>query len=82
MKESGIEFTIHWKILSHVKGMKKRCYCSFHLTEKLWLLHYFDDINLLNKKPEFIRKCRYETKLLISSIKQFTTENEFKDKSN
>ena len=69
LQESGIEFIIHWKILSHVKGMTKRSYCSLCLTEKLWLLHYFDDIHLLNKKSEFISKCRHETKLLISSIK-------------
>ena len=69
LQESGIEFTIHWKILSHVKGTTKRGYCSLCLTEKLWLLHYFDDMHLLNKKSEFISKCRHETKLLISSIK-------------
>ena len=67
--ESGIEFRIYWKILSQVKGMTKRDYCSLCLTGKLWLLHYFDDIHLLNKKSEFISKCRHETKLLISSIK-------------
>ena len=69
LQESGIEFIIHWKILSHVKGLTKRSYCSLCLTEKLWLLHYFDDIHLLSKKSEFISKCRHETKLLISSIK-------------
>ena len=46
LQESGIEFTIHWKILSHVKGMKKRGHCSLCLGEKLWLLRYFDDIIL------------------------------------
>ena len=50
LQESGIEFNIHWKILSHVKGMTKRSYCSLFLTGKLWLLHYFDDMHLLNKK--------------------------------
>ena len=69
LQESGIEFTIHWKILSHVKVMTKRGCCSFYLTEKLWLLYYFDDIHLLNKKSEFISKYRHEAKLLISSIK-------------
>ena len=62
LQESGIEFTIHWKILSHVKGVTKCGYCSLCLTEKLWLLHYFDDMHLLNKKSEFISKCRHETK--------------------
>ena len=69
LQESGIQFTINWKILCHVKGMTKRGYCSLCLTEKLWLLHYFDDMPLLNKKSEFISKCRHETKLLISSVK-------------
>ena len=68
LQESGIEFTIHWKILIHVRGMTKRGYCSLCLTEKLWLLHYFDDMHLLNKKFEFISKCRHGTKLLISSV--------------
>ena len=65
LQESGIEFTIHWKILSRVKGMTKRSYCSLCITEKLSLLHYFDDMHLLNKKSEFISKCQNETKLLI-----------------
>ena len=47
LQESGIEFTIHWKILSHVKGMTKRGHCSLCLTEKLWLLRYFDDMHLI-----------------------------------
>ena len=29
----------------------------------------FDDMHLLNKKSEFIGKCRHENKLLLSSIK-------------
>ena len=69
LQESCIEFTTHWKILNHVKGMTKRDYCSLCFTEKLWLRHYFDDIHLLNKKSKLISKCRHETKLLISSIK-------------
>ena len=61
LQESGIEFTIHWKILSHVNGMTKRGCFSLCLTEKLWLLHCFDHIHLLNKKSEFSSKCRHET---------------------
>ena len=41
LQESGIKFTIRWKILSHFKEITKRGYCRFRLTEKLWLLHYF-----------------------------------------
>ena len=62
LQERGIEFTIHWEILSHVKGMTKRGHSSLCLTEKLWLLRYFDDIHLIrnlnslanaNMRPNF-----------------------------
>ena len=33
-------------------------------SEKLRLLKHFNDVNLSNKKSEFISKCRYENKLL------------------
>ena len=45
LAKGGIEFTIHWKILSHLKGTTKRGYCSLCLTEKLWLLHYLNDMH-------------------------------------
>ena len=38
--------------------------CGLCLTEKLWFLKHFSDVNLLNKKSEFIIKCRHENKLL------------------
>ena len=57
-QESSVEFTIHWKILSHVRGMAKRGHCSLCLTEKLWLLHYFDNMHLLTEKSEFIVNMR------------------------
>ena len=69
LKKKGIEYTIHWKVLSHVKGLTKKGFCSLCLTEKLWLIRYLDDVNLLNKKSELISKCRHENKLMISSVK-------------
>ena len=39
--------------------------CRLWLKEKLWLLKYFNDVNLLNKKPEIDSKCRRENKFLI-----------------
>ena len=41
--------------------------CRSCLTEKLWFLKHVNDVNLLNKKSEFISKCRHENKLLIKS---------------
>ena len=41
--------------------------CRLCLTENVWLLKHVNDVNLLNKKSEFISKCRHENKLLIKS---------------
>ena len=39
--------------------------CKLCLTEKFWLVKHFHHKHLLNKKSEFIGKCRHENKLLI-----------------
>ena len=44
--------------------------CRLCLTEKVWLLKHFNDVSLLNKKSEFISKCRHENKLLIKSAEK------------
>ena len=44
--------------------------CRLYLTENLWLLKNFNDVNLLNKKSEFISKCSYENKLLIKAAEK------------
>ena len=44
--------------------------CRLCLTENLWLLKHFDNVNLLNKRSEFISKCRHENKLLTKSAEK------------
>ena len=34
--------------------------CKLYLTEKFWLLKYFNDKHLLNKELELISKCIHE----------------------
>ena len=34
LKKKGIEYTIQWKVLSHVKGLTKKGFRSLRLTEK------------------------------------------------
>ena len=68
LKKKGIEYTNHWKVLSNVKGLTKKSFCSLCLTEKFWLMKYLDDVYLLNEKSELISKCRHENKLMISSV--------------
>ena len=44
--------------------------CTLCLTERLWVLKHFNDVNLLNKKSEFISKRKHENKLLIKSAEK------------
>ena len=48
----------------------RRGICRLSLTEMLWLLKHVNDVNLLNKKLEFISKYRHENKLPINSAEK------------
>ena len=56
--------------MSVVNCRPRRGVCRLRLTETLWLLKHFNDVNLLNKKSKFISKCRYENKLVIKLAKK------------
>ena len=59
LKDSNIIPIIKWEILSKVYGNTKQNMCKLCLTEKLWIINSIDDENLLNKKSEFMNKCRH-----------------------
>ena len=64
MKVKFLE-SITWNIMFVVNCRPRGGVCRSCLTKKLWLLKHFSDVNLLNKKSEFISKCRHKNKLLI-----------------
>ena len=70
LKDEGGTPSITWNIMSVVNFRPIRGVCRLFLTEKLWLLKHVNDVNLLNKKSEFISKCRHENKLLIKSAEK------------
>ena len=61
-KDEKITATIKRNIMSIVHGTPKGGVYKLCLTEKFWLQKHFNDENLLNKKLEFISKCRHENK--------------------
>ena len=50
--------------MERVYGKTKTDRCSFCLAEKLHLTEYFDNIQLVNKRSEFINHCRHQNNLL------------------
>ena len=62
--DKGPVSTIKFSIAKHVKGDTFVNNCISCLTEKTFIKRNLDDINMLNKRPEFIFKCRHINKRL------------------
>ena len=59
---------INWKILKIIYSNVTTDFCKLCLMEKLYILNALGDERCLNKKPEFISKCRHQNKLLLKNI--------------
>ena len=57
------------KIARKVYGNPKNNFCRLCLKEKLLIIKFPNQNILLNKRSEFISKCRHENKLLIVNMK-------------
>ena len=57
--------TIKWCIVRKIHGNAKSDFCKLCLTEKYFILNNLGDNKLLNKKSEFVNKCRHQKKLLL-----------------
>ena len=58
--------------LSHAKRVINKSViknCSLCLSEKLFVIRNLDNVNMLNKKSEFISKCRHINKQLLIKVK-------------
>ena len=61
--------SIHWSILKTIKSKSTSLSCQLCLMEKLIIINNFNNANLLNKRSEFISKCRHTNKFLLSNVK-------------
>ena len=52
-------YSIHWKMISKIYGNANKRMCNLCASEKLKIIESIDDVNLLNKRSEFISKCRH-----------------------
>ena len=58
--------TIKWSIVKRIHRNTKSDFCKLCLTEKHFILNDLGANKLLNKKSEFVNKCRHQ--LLLSSV--------------
>ena len=69
LKRNNKEPHITWTIVCKVYGIPKRNFCRLCLKEKLLIIKFPNQDILLNKRSEFISKCRHENKNLIMNVK-------------
>ena len=61
------ELHITWTIVCKVYVTPKRNFCRLCLKEKLLIINFSNQDILLNKRSEFISKCRHENKNLTTT---------------
>ena len=67
LRENNKIPSIKWKIVKIVYSKETSYLCKLCLTEKLLILNALGDDKCLNKKTEFINKCRHQNKLLLKN---------------
>ena len=70
LKNDSIQYNIHWKVVDKVYGNASLKMCKLCLIEKVWIINHINDNNMLNKKSEFINKCRHLKKFLLKHVKK------------
>ena len=69
LKRRNTNFSIEYSIASKVGGNPGPTNCQLCLTEKLWIIKFIDNNDLLNKKSELINKYRHLNKFLLANVK-------------
>ena len=69
LKDKGAVHTGNFSIAKRVKSKSLINNCSLCLSEKLFIIRNLDNINMLNKKSEFISKCHHINKQLLIKVK-------------
>ena len=70
LKNQGIKSTVKWRIVKKVNSKVSLNYCKLCLTEKLFIIIFLDECNLLNKISDFFSECRHQNKLLLCNKKR------------
>ena len=50
LKRDNISFSVKWTVITKVYGSPNPLLCKLCLTEKLWIINFINDENMLNQK--------------------------------
>ena len=65
LKDAGKTPSVKYEILYAVQGKPRLDFCRLCTTEKLAIIDNLGDNSYLNKRSEFISKCRHTNKYMI-----------------
>ena len=68
--KNNFNYSIKWSIASKAYCHANSLSCKLCLMEKYWIIKYFDDPNILNKKSELINKCRHQNKTSLMNVRR------------
>ena len=72
LKYQDITPIVKWGIVKKVNRKVSLNYCKLCLTENFFIIKSLHDCSILNKRSEFVSKCRHQNKLLLSNAKKIT----------
>ena len=66
LKDENKQPLVTWKVLKKINNRLNSKQCILCLSEKYYIIKNIDDVNMLNKRSEFISKCRHFNKQMLS----------------
>ena len=73
LKAVDIVPIVKWSILKTVNSVPKLNNCKLCLSEKLYIIESLGDNDMLNKRSEFVSKCRHLNKYVLKNLKRSDT---------
>ena len=70
LKRDNISFSVNWTVITKVYGSSYPLLCKSCLTEKLSIINFINDVNMLNKRSELLGRCRHLKKYLLRNVKE------------
>ena len=70
LKRDNTSFSVKWTIITKVYGSPNPLLFKLCLTEKLSIINFINDGNMLNKRSELLSRCRHLKKHLLRNVKE------------
>ena len=69
LNESNIPYDQSWSIEGRAQSYKPEIgYCNLCLVEKYFILKFFKEKNLVNRRTEILERCRHKTFFLLKNF--------------